>query len=264
MLFLLAIFASLQAICSTLCDGCTAYLSLYDLEKAFNLIEHAILLCSLFKAGINGKSWRHIRAWYDNLTAVVRSRSIISPAIPILRGVQQGSVLSPIFFLVIMDDLLHQLSQSNYSALICRLYLGSAAHADDMRAIAASISAAETQGTIISDFSLTHDLEKMEVVKISNSTQVPLDQISLSCSSVTTLHQAKCLGFLWSSSLSAKTSIEHNITKARKQFLALGSSGCFLGYSNPISAREIVESCVIPTLLYRLKIGSSMKLHSIF
>ena len=38
--------------------------------------------------------------------------------------------------------------------------------------------------------------------------------------------------------------------EARKQFFALCSSGCFLGYSNPLSAREIVESCVIPTLLY--------------
>ena len=152
-----------------------------------------------------------------------------------------------------MDDLLHQLSQSNCGASIYRLYLSGAAHADNVRAIASSTSA-KTQGAIISDFSLTHGLhlnsEKMEVVKISNSTQAPPDQISLSCSSVTTLHQAKCLGFLWSSSLSAKASIEHNITKARKQFFALGSSGCFLGYSNPISAREIVESCVIPTLRY--------------
>jgi hypothetical protein len=62
---------------------------------------------------------------------------------------------------------------------------------------------------------------------------------------VPTLPQANCLGFLWSSTLSAKPGIEHNINKARKQF-----SGCFLGYSNPLSAREIVESCVIPTLLY--------------
>ena len=149
-----AIFASLEAIRSTLRDGRTAYLSLYDLEKAFDSIEQAILLCSLFKVGVNGKSWRLIRTWYGNLSAVVRSGSTISLAIPILRGVQQGSVLSPIFFLVIMDDLLHQLSQSSCGASICRLYLSGAAHADDVRAIASSTSAAETQGAIISDFFL--------------------------------------------------------------------------------------------------------------
>ena len=155
-------------------------LSLYDLEKAFDLIEQAILLCSLFKAGVNGKSWRLIRTWYGNLSAVVRSGSTISPAIPILRGVQQGSVLSPIFFLVIMDDLLHQLSQSSCGASICRLYLSGAAHADDVRAIASSTSAAETQGAIISDFFLTHGLhlnsEKTEVVKISKLERSELSQ----------------------------------------------------------------------------------------
>ena len=41
-----------------------------------------------------------------------------------------------------------------------------------------------------------------------------------------------------------------NINKARRQFFALGSLGGFLGHSNPLSAREVVETCVIPTLLY--------------
>ena len=30
----------------------------------------------------------------------------------------------------------------------------------------------------------------------------------------------------------------------------IGSSGGFLGHSNPLSAREVVETCVFPTLLY--------------
>ena len=58
------------------------------------------------------------------------------------------------------------------------------------------------------------------------------------------------MGFMWASTLSAKSGIEQNINRARKQFFALGSNCCFLGYSNPLSAREIVEICVIRTLLY--------------
>ena len=38
--------------------------------------------------------------------------------------------------------------------------------------------------------------------------------------------------------------------RARRQFFALGSAGGFLGHSNPLSAREVFETCVIPTLLY--------------
>ena len=249
-----AIFSSLEAIRSILRDGSSAYLSLYDLEKAFDSIEHPILLHSLFKAGVNGKSWRLMRAWYSSLSAVVRSRSATSTSIPILCGVQQGSVLSPTFFLVIMDELLHRLSEKDCGASICQLFLGGAAHADDVRAIASSKFVAEAQGAIISDFSSEHGLHlnraKTEIVKVSNSTLSTSEHLSLVDSTVTTLPQAKCLGFLWSSTLSAKPGINHNINKARKQFFALGSSGCFLGYSNPLSAREIVESCVIPVLLH--------------
>ena len=55
---------------------------------------------------------------------------------------------------------------------------------------------------------------------------------------------------MWSSTLSAKPGVEQNINRARKQLFALGSTGSFVCYSNPLAAREIVEICVIPTLLY--------------
>jgi len=55
---------------------------------------------------------------------------------------------------------------------------------------------------------------------------------------------------LWSDNLSARRGVRSNISKARRQFFALGFSGCFLGFSNPLSAREVVETCVISILLY--------------
>ena len=106
-----AIFATQEAIVHTLQEGRVAYLSLYDLEKAFDSVEHSILLQSLYQAGINGKAWRLIKACYGNLTAVVKSGSSLSHPFPVACGVQQGSVLSPIFFLIVMDKLLNQLRE---------------------------------------------------------------------------------------------------------------------------------------------------------
>ena len=51
------------------------------------------------------------------------------------------------------------------------------------------------------------------------------------------LTSAKCLGYKWCRSLSPKLAIEENIVKARKQFFTLGSSGCFLGSCNPLTAK---------------------------
>ena len=44
--------------------------------------------------------------------------------------------------------------------------------------------------------------------------------------------------------------MKDNILRARKLFFALGSTGCYLGHSNPLTAKAIVETCVFPTLLY--------------
>ena len=67
---------------------------------------------------------------------------------------------------------------------------------------------------------------------------------------IETVPQAVCLAYLWSHNLSARQGVKSNINKARRQFFVLGSSGGFLGHSNPLSAREVVETWVFPTLLY--------------
>ena len=65
-----------------------------------------------------------------------------------------------------------------------------------------------------------------------------------------TVPHAVCLGYIWSHDISARQGVVSNIEKARGQFFALGSSGGFHGHSNPLSAREMFETCVIPTPLY--------------
>ena len=42
----------------------------------------------------------------------------------------------------------------------------------------------------------------------------------------------------------------NNIARARRQLFALGATGCYLRHSNSLTARIVVETCVMPTLLY--------------
>ena len=172
--------------------------------------------------------------------AVVKSGSMctLSDPFTITCGVQQRSVLSPTFFLTGMDKLLRQLKEtsSGTSTCICGPYLCRAGHADDVHAISFSATVAEVQSWIIHDFSSENGLkqnsdQKAEIVKSFTPTGPHSWDHTSSC--------AHCL--------SARLSVESNINKARWLFFVLG---CFLGHSNPLSAREMMETCVIPTLLY--------------
>ena len=50
--------------------------------------------------------------------------------------------------------------------------------------------------------------------------------------------------------LTSKISIDERIHKARAAFFSHGELGVFHGQLNPLSSRSLVESCVIPVLMY--------------
>ena len=97
-----------------------------------------------------------------------------------------------------MDKLLRQLQETSPGTSIRGLYLGGAAHADDVRAIASSAIIAEEQSRIIQDFStdnLKLNGEKTEIVKLSRSNSHEKDCLHLLDHTVETTPQAVCLGY---------------------------------------------------------------------
>ena len=133
---------------------------------------------------------------------------------------------------------------------IYNLYLGGAAHADDVRTVATSVKAAEEQSVQVSKFAshqgLTLNKSKTEVVKFSSNTIPRAESINLVGSPIAVIPG----GYTWNRFLSAKPAVKDNTARARRQFFALGSTGCYLGHSNPLTAISVVESCIFPTLLY--------------
>ena len=107
-----AIFATQEVIARYLQDGDSVFMCLYDLQKAFDSVEYAVLLDRLFEVGVNGKMWRLLRGWYTGAACQVRLGGRLSRSYCVGRGVKQGSVLSPALFLLVMDPLLRQLESS--------------------------------------------------------------------------------------------------------------------------------------------------------
>ena len=82
--------------------------------------------------------------------------------------------------------------------------------------------------------------------------QTPTDsiQVEIGENQITTSKSARCLGVQWRRDLSANDSVNINISKARRAFFRLGSTGAFHGKLNPLSASSIFETCIIPILLF--------------
>ena len=125
-----AIFATQETIAQYMHGGSKVYMCLYDLEKAFDSVEFSVLLHQLFTIGINGKLWRLLRDWYSGMSCSVRLDGCKPEDFGVMRGIRQGSVLSPLLFHIVIDPLLQQLERSALGPSINNLYAGGYLHAD--------------------------------------------------------------------------------------------------------------------------------------
>jgi hypothetical protein len=76
-----------------------------DFEKAFDLIWHNGLYIKLKNIGINGKLFEWIKDFSTNRTLQVRVGTQISDRFVLENGTAQGAIISPILFVIMINDL---------------------------------------------------------------------------------------------------------------------------------------------------------------
>jgi hypothetical protein len=79
------------------------YWTFVDLEKAFDRVPREVVFWSLRRKGVSEKIIRVIKSMYDEARTAVRSGAGCTAGFEIRVGVHQGSCLSPLLFIIVMD-----------------------------------------------------------------------------------------------------------------------------------------------------------------
>ena len=109
-----------------------------DLSKAFDLINHKLLLQKLLNLGLHKSTLSWIKAYLSNRTQVTKFKNFTSKIETTSTGVPQGSILGPLFFICFTNDL------PDYFKNICKIN----SYADDTQLLVTANSVPELKEKI--------------------------------------------------------------------------------------------------------------------
>ena len=130
-----------------------------DLKKAFDTVNHSILITKLYKYGIRGNSLQWFKSYLANRQQFVHIHTSKSNTETVTCGVPQGSILGPLLFILYINDL------SNVSDVLFPILF-----ADDTSVYIE----AEKESSVISI--LNEELQKINTWLKSNKLTLNLDK----------------------------------------------------------------------------------------
>lgn len=101
-----ALLKVIEDIRDELDDGCVTFLVLLDFSKAFDMVNHSLLLYKLRnRFNVSPEAIKLISSYISNRKQAVCLENRLSEFLPILRGVPQGSILAPLLFSLYINEI---------------------------------------------------------------------------------------------------------------------------------------------------------------
>lgn len=186
-----------------------------DIKKAFDTVNHSVLLQKLYDYGFRGQIYHWFSSYFQNRKQCVKLNGFISNYQNISNGVPQGSTLGPLLFLIYVNNLGNQ---NLYGSLYC--------FADDTALVYSSISTVGIMQKIMHDIAILRNwfryrkifpnLDKTKIISFNYRDANKTENIYWDGVLIQYVHNLKYLGLIIDGKLSWASHIESLRKKLRK------------------------------------------------
>ena len=226
-----------------------------DLSKAFDSVPHHLLCHKLKAFGFHGR----LLSWFSSYVNERKQRTVLegeaSDWLPVLSGVPQGSILGPVLFIMYINDMVDQVSDSTSIGLF----------ADDAK-LARTINSLADCETLQRDlitlenwsktWHLFFNAGKCKLLHLARTIKIRFEY-RLNDKKLDSVHEFNDLGILISSDFSWQAHIKNKVKKANS---LLGFIKRTCGFNAPTAAkRTLYLSLIRSTLMYNSTMWSPSK-----